>query len=113
MFTKKVFELQAKMLGSHVIPLCVSPDLNAGGAMKWDLNKCNNYHSMGNLLVVLFQENPNFDLDKFNDKVWKWFEHWVGNSGWDYLLDDKSGMTLAKDGRLNTWVFRTNHVLSY
>lgn len=95
MFTKRVFELQAKVLGSHVIPMCVGTDWNAGGAKRWDWTRVVEYHSLGHTIIDVFQENPNFDLNKFNDKIWEYFTQWVGNEGYDYLLQDKPGMTLT------------------
>jgi hypothetical protein len=113
MFTKRIFELQAKVLGSHVIPMCVSFDWNAGGARRWDLNKVNEYLLLGNFLVDMFQENPAFDLDKFNARVWDWFIDWVGPSGWDYLLGDRPGMILTGKEPRRDWAFAPRHTMSH
>jgi len=111
MFTKRVFELQAKVLGSHVIPMCVSPDFNAGGAKRWDINKCNDYLRLGNVLVVKFQENPAFDLDKFNAKICHWFVEWVEPNNCNYLLWDMPGMALTGNEPRRDWTFHAGHTI--
>ena len=113
MFTRKDFELQAQVLGSHVIPMCISFDWNAGGVKYWDLNKVNKYLNLGNYLVVKFQENPAFDLDRFNAKIWDWFINWIGPTDWDYLLGDKPGMALTGNEARQDWSFYPNHTMSY
>ena len=105
MFTKRVFELQARVLGRHVLPMCLSYDWNKGGARVWDLNRLVEYQRIGNLVIDAFLENPNFDISRFNDKVWWWFEQLV-NETEEYLLLDKPGMYLtgSKGSRLD-WTF--------
>ena len=65
-FTQQHFALTAKALGTHVIPtLCTRHDWNAGGALKWDVDKITDFHKLGNFIVDFFQQqNSAFDLTR-------------------------------------------------
>ena len=87
MFTKQHFALQAKALGSHVIPeLCTVRDWNANGALKWDVSKVESFHRLGNFLVDFFtMDNPAFDLDKFNKKMLEHATVAINSTGYECL----------------------------
>ena len=118
MFTKKDFELQAEVLGNHVIPMCVYSEklitegtsslywLDAGTSRRWDINKVNEYLTLGNFLVVKFQENTAFDLYRFNARICQWFIKWTEINGSEYLLWDMPGMELTGNKPQREGAFR-------
>ena len=108
MFTEQHYKFFAKQLGSHVIPtLCTSHDWNAGGALKWDVNKINDFHKMGNWMVDFFKmDNPNFKLDKFNKKMIEHAENAIWATPWLYLTRDLPGLGIAgKERKPTDWTF--------
>ena len=114
MFTKQHFILQAKLLGSHVIPnLCTRKDWNAGGALKWDMEKVRDFHAMGMFLVGYFiVDNPNFSLDKFNNKMLEHADVAISHGNYGYLARDLPGMRLkGKESLSNRWLFHPDHVI--
>jgi len=113
MFTRKDFEFQAEILGSHVIPMCTRFDWNAGGARHWDLNRVNDYLNLGTFIVAKFQENPAFDLDRFNKRISQWFVKWIETNGSDYLLWDLPGMELTGNEPRRDWTFKPQATMSY
>ena len=108
MFTQQHFALSAKALGTHVIPeLCTRHDCNAGGALKWDVDKITSFHKLGNFLVDYFKvSNPAFDLDKFNQKMVAHAENTINATPWLYLTKDLPGLVIAgKERKPTDWTF--------
>ena len=107
-FTQQHFALTAKALGSHVIPtLCTRHDWNAGGALKWDVDKITDFHKLGNFIVDFFQQqNPAFDLDKFNKKMIAHADNAINATPWVYLTKDLPGLAISgKEREPTSWTF--------
>ena len=114
MFTRQHFSLQAKALGSHVIPeLCTVRDWNANGALKWDVSKIESFHRLGTFLVDFFKmDNPAFDLDKFNTKMLEHAAAAINSTGYIYLTSDLPGMKIhPRNGSPNDWTFHHRHMV--
>jgi len=111
MFTQKHFSLQAKALGSHVIPMCVERDWNAGGTMRWNLSAVDKFQRLGIFLVDFFrQDNPNFDLDKFNKKMIEHATVEITALGYPHLLWDMPGIAIRGSKEpYNGHTFRAVH----
>ena len=108
MLTAKHFIYQAKALGTYVIPeLCTRRDWNANGALKWDVDKVNSFHKLGTFLVdFCASDNPNFDLDKFNNKMLDHARVAINSGPYLYLEKDLPGMRLrGKESPPNSWTF--------
>ena len=108
MLTAKHFIYQAKALGTYVIPeLCTRRDWNANGALKWDVDKITSFHKLGNFIVDFFQQqNPAFDLDKFNKKMIAHAENTINATPWLYLTKDLPGLVIAgKERKPTDWTF--------
>ena len=114
MFTQKHFSLQAKALGSHVIPMCVERDWNAGGTMRWNLSAVDKFHRLGIFLVDFFQnDNPAFDLDKFNKKMLEHADVAINSTSYVYLTRDLPGMAIrGKESPPNDWTFH-EYIIKY
>jgi len=106
-FTQQHFSLQAKALGSHVIPeMCTRPNWNAGGALHWDVNQITAFHRLGDFIVDYFkQQNPAFNLDRFNKKMLEHAEAALyPKSPW--LVRDLQGLRIAgKERKPTDWTF--------
>lgn len=114
MFTKQHFALQAKALGSHVIPeLCTVRDWNANGALKWDVSKVESFHRLGNFLVDFFtMDNPAFDLDKFNKKMLEHATVAINSTGYVYLTRDLPGMVITgRNASPTDWTFHHRNMV--
>ena len=114
MLSRKHYNLQAKALGTYVIPeLCTRRDWNANGALKWDVNKINSFHKMGTFLVEFFAiDNPEFDLDRFNNKMIEHATNAIHAGQYTYLTRDLQGMRLTRSGSSpNGWTFYDPHLI--
>tara|TARA_R110002110_G_scaffold343038_1_gene553123 strand:- start:170 stop:517 length:348 start_codon:yes stop_codon:yes gene_type:complete len=114
MFTQQHFALQAKALGSHVIPeLCTVRDWNANGALKWDVSKVESFHRLGNFLVDFFtMDNPAFDLDKFNKKMLEHATVAINSTGYVYLTRDLPGMVITgRNASPTDWTFHHRNMV--
>jgi len=112
MLTRQHYTLQAKALGTYVIPMCIERDVNAGGSYKWNMNAVDKFHILGTFLVDFFrQDNPKFDLKKFNTKM---LEHTMQEepfrSKYRYLIQDFPGMRITGSADSpNRWSFGAIH----
>lgn len=114
MFTQQHFALQAKALGSHVIPeMCTVRDWNANGALKWDVSKVESFHRLGNFLVDFFKaDNPAFDLDRFNKKMLEHATVAIHSTPYIYLTRDLPGMVITgRNGSPTDWTFYNKHMV--
>ena len=114
MFTEQHYKFFAKQLGTHVIPeLCTIRDWNAGGALKWDVDKVNSFHKLGAWMVDFFKmDNPSFKLDKFNKKMLEHADVAINNGPYIYLTADLPGMKIGgKETPPNDWTFHNRHMV--
>ena len=113
MFTRKVYEMQAKLLGTHSIPMCIVPGFWLDDVpWLWDSTAISEFHRMGNWLVDMFREdNPNFDVHKFNSAILSHGFHVMTNTAWEHLIPDLPGFRVSgRKDPPNDWVFRTVHI---
>lgn len=114
MLTRKHYNLQAKALGTYVIPMCIEYDSNSRN-QKWNASAIEKFHALGTYLVDFFRsDNPNFDLEKFNTTM---LSHALTvepfRSKYRYLIQDFPGMRLRGTQEHNPHKWNYDNVHTY
>ena len=100
MLTAKEFELFADFLGNHVIPELLTK-VEYGGGINWD--------RVEQYLVKKFNENPNFKLRLFNDRMLGYAEERLREQNLHHMIRDLPGMRMLEERESPNWTFHLSN----
>jgi len=104
MLKAKELELFADFLGNHVIPELLTR-VEYGGSLNWDMHSVTAFYRVQQYLIKKFNENPNFKLGLFNDRMLGYAEEQLRERNLHHMIRDLPGMRLLQEGESPWWTF--------
>ena len=108
MLTAKEFELFADFLGNHVIPELLTK-VEYGGGINWDMHSVTGFYRVEQYLVKKFNENPNFKLRLFNDRMLGYAEERLRELNLHLMIRDLPGMRMLEERESPNWTFHLSN----
>ena len=108
MLTAKEFELFADFLGNHVIPELLTK-VEYGGGINWDMHSVTGFYRVEQYLVKKFNENPNFKLRLFNDRMLGYAEERLRVQNLHHMIRDLPGMRMLEERESPNWTFHLSN----
>ena len=108
MLTAKEFELFADFLGNHVIPELLTR-VEYGGNLNWDMHSVTGFYRVEQYLVRKFNENPNFKLRLFNDRMLGYAEERLREQNLHHMIRDLPGMRMLEERESPNWTFHLSN----
>ena len=96
MLTRKEFELFAEFLGNYVIPELLTK-VEQFGVINWDMRSIEGFYRVEQYLVKKFNENPRFNIDRFNERMLGYAEEQLRERNLHHMILGLPGMKLLQE----------------